>query len=243
MQNKPYTSLLIILFLLPVCSLQAEDIFKWTDENGKTHFGSNPPDNKKANKLNVTPINSIKMPKHQPKPHFETQPPNTKSQIPSQKYTSFYKNNEIKYSYRTRNGNRVNPTIENYNTGELKQKWAYPDNLLKEPIHVKGHLTITKVSIVKEHRDSLILKITYELFKNNKKSWLHFRPKPAKYFNKKKLLLKSGKNTEVITKTLSLKAPSTFQSANLLCRFYDGYTREWKTIGDIDLIKIWHKNY
>lgn len=243
MQNKSFLSLLITVMLL-ASSVHADDIYKWTDEDGKTHFGSKPPLNDKAVKLKIEPINSVKSPKQTATSLATDKDIVTKSTIPSQKFTSYYKNNRKKYYYETQNGNRVNPTYEYYNNGDLKQKWVYPANLLEEPIQVNGLLTISNISIVKEHRDSLKLKISYELFSNNKKSWLHFSPNPAKYFNKKNnLRLKHGKNTGEITKTLSLESPSSWQSDNLKFMFFDGTKREWITIGHVSLIKVWIKNY
>lgn len=243
MHNKYYKPLLIVLLLLPIFSVVAEGIYKWTDKDGKAHFGSLPPSDNKSVKLKIEPINSIKRPQHNPPPLVTGNSSETKSTIPAQKYEAYYKNNETKYVYETRDGNRINPTYEYYNNGELKQKWVYNENLLDEPIHIKNHLTIISVSIVKEHRDSLKLNISYEFFIDNKKSWLNIRAKPGKYFNKKSLLLKKGRHSGQITKTLSLKAPSSFQSNVLLCRLYDGRIREWVTIGHIDLIKIWKKNF
>lgn len=243
MRNKYYKPLIIVLLLIPIASLAAEDIYKWTDNDGKAHFGSLPPSDNKAIKLKMEPINSIKRPKHNPPPLVTGKSSETEAIIPAQKYEAFYKNNETKYVYETRDGDRINPTYEYYNNGELKQKWVYNENLLDEPIHIKNHLTITSVSIVKEHRDSLKLNISYEFFINDTRSWLHIRPKPAKYINKKKLWLKKGQHSGQMTKTLSQDAPSSFQSDVLLCRLYDGRTREWVTIGHIDLIKIWKKNF
>jgi len=242
MTNRIAIFFLILFFTSHVKIALADDVFQWTDKHGQVHFGSSPPNPETAKKIEVKPANSFKRP--QPENTNQNTMDKVEATIPSHVYEGFYKNNQLKYQYTTRNGNRIDPTIEYYRSGDLKQKWLFSKNLLKEPLIAEDILIVHSIKIITEYRDSIKLQIQYALLVD-KKSWLSVRPKPLNYFDKKYLPLlpgeKTGTKTGIATKTLSLSAPDSVQSEQLIFRVYNGATKEWFTLGYTDFIKIWEK--
>jgi len=172
--------------------------------------------------------------------------PTSKAKIPSQVYKSYYKNKKIKYFYKTHDGKRLNPTNEYYNDGDLKQKWVYEENLLKSPLKLNKIITVTNISIIKEHRDTLTFGVTYHYHKNNKstvkKPWLYISLGPRDYFINKAMPLSPGRHSAELTRTVSLKAPIKFDTFDLTIKYHESNTDEWLTLDRIDLIKIWGRN-
>jgi glutaredoxin len=54
-----HLTLLLIIFFSTLPASQAEEVYKWVDENGKLHFGDKKPKDQKIEKVNLKVINSI----------------------------------------------------------------------------------------------------------------------------------------------------------------------------------------
>ena len=151
----------------------------------------------------------------------------------------FHSNDNLKIHYKTVDGLRVNPTLEYYNWGDIKQKVNYPGNLIDETIKVKNVLTINKISIQSEHFDSITFSVDYNFHLRNNGSWFFIRAGDDSKIKTKSLKLVPSVNTGEVSIKLLKNIKKAYDSYDLVLWYFNYHKDSWVKIGRTQLIKIW----